>query len=110
MAAWVKSKDEFVKRAGYTALAHLAKREDDSLTDTQFETHLKRIEREIHQSPNRAREAMNSALIAIGKRNPRLHPLALAAARRIGPVLIEHGKDTNCRDVDAVERLEAFSF
>ena len=54
-----------------------------------------RIEREIHGRKNRVRDAMNSALIAIGIRNERLEETALAAAARIGRVEVDHG-ETNC--------------
>jgi hypothetical protein len=46
------------------------------------------------------RDAMNSALIAIGIRNSHLEELALSAAQRIGKVEVDHGK-TNCKTPDA---------
>lgn len=46
-------------------------------------------------------DAMNSALIAIGCRNAKLEKLAVAAAKRIGPVEVDHG-DTSCKTPDAV--------
>ena len=43
---------------------------------------------------------MNSVLIAIGARNAALEKKALAAAKKIGLVEIDHGK-TGCRTPDA---------
>jgi hypothetical protein len=58
------------------------------------------IEREIHRSPNRARHAMNGAVIAIGTFKPSLRKKALETARRIGKVEVDHG-ETSCKTPDA---------
>ena len=44
---------------------------------------------------------MNGALISIGMRNPGLEKKAVAAARRIGKVEVDHG-ETSCKTPDAV--------
>jgi hypothetical protein len=44
---------------------------------------------------------MNMALIAIGLRSPALRKAATEAARRIGPVEVDHG-DTGCKTPDAI--------
>lgn len=62
--------------------------------------YLETIERDIHQRANRVREAMNSALIAIGMRSPALEEQALAIAAAIGKVHVDHG-DTGCKTPDA---------
>jgi len=61
---------------------------------------LKTIETELHNSPNRARHAMNNALIAIGTYMNNLTTDALKTAKRIGPVIVDHG-DTSCKTPDA---------
>ena len=99
MEKWGKSKGEWTGRAGWLLLAHLA-RKDSELTDRYLEQQLPTIEREIHSRPNRVRDAMNSALIAIGIRNPKLEKKALAAAERIGKVEVDHG-ETSCKTPDA---------
>ena len=99
MEKWGKSKGEWTGRAGWLLLAHLAKK-DGELTDRYLEQHLGTIEHEIHSRPNRVRDAMNSALIAIGIRNPKLEKKALAAAKRIGKVEVDHGA-TSCKTPDA---------
>jgi hypothetical protein len=47
----------------------------------------------------------NLALVSVGARNERLRKLATAAAKRLGPIAIDHG-DTSCKTVDAVEYID----
>ena len=47
---------------------------------------------------------MNRALIAIGRRTPPLRRAATAAAKRIGPVEVDHG-ETGCKTPDAVAAI-----
>ena len=74
--------------------------DDDGLPDEYFERFLSTIESDLHGSPNRVRHEMNSALIAIGIRNPALEEKALAAAARIGKVKVDHG-ETGCKTPEA---------
>jgi hypothetical protein len=90
LEAWLRSKDEALRGAGWTLLGQLAQR-DDALRDTVFQKRLDQIERTIHAAPNNERTGMNNALIAIGLRSPALRKAALAAAKRIGKVEIDHG-------------------
>lgn len=95
MAAWVASPDEYTARCGWSVMAQLATHDRD-VPDAAFTPYLSIIERRIHAAPNRTREGMNGALIAIGGRSDTLSTPAIAAARRIGPVTIDHG-DTACQ-------------
>jgi 3-methyladenine DNA glycosylase AlkD len=104
MELWTKSKEEWVGRAGWQLLAHLAMK-DESLSDTYLEQYLHRIEKHIHKSQNRTKDAMNGALIAIGLRSERLKNKAIATAKRIGKVEVDHGQ-TNCKTPDAVPYIE----
>ncbi|MGH9662780.1 MAG: DNA alkylation repair protein [Bryobacteraceae bacterium] len=97
--AWARSKEEFVGQAGWDVLGILAMK-DPSLPDAYFEKYLVTIEKQIHKAKNRTRYAMNGALIGIGMRNAKLRKLALAAAARIGKVVVDHG-ETNCKTPDA---------
>jgi 3-methyladenine DNA glycosylase AlkD len=99
MESWLRSDDEWVGRTGWLTLANLAVN-DKTLPDTYFENYLQTIEREIHTRKNYVRDAMNSALIAIGLRSQALQAKALAAAERIGKVEVDHGQ-TNCKTPDA---------
>ena len=51
------------------------------------------------------RDAMNMAVILIGGRNDVLRKAALAAAKRIGKVEVDHG-DTSCKTPDAGPYIE----
>lgn len=104
MEQWTTAKAEWTSRAGFGLLAHLAMR-DPVLPDDYFETYLEMIEQEIHTRKNRTRDAMNSALIAIGVRNRHLQGKAIAAAKRIGKVEVDHG-ETGCKTPDAVSYIE----
>jgi hypothetical protein len=55
--------------------------------------------------PNRARYAVNTVVIAIGVYRPSLTRAALAAAKRIGKVEVDHG-ETSCMTPDAVPYIE----
>ena len=100
---WLDSEDEWIGRAGWQLLALLAM-SDIELADSYFENHLEIIERDIHTQENMVRDAMNSALIAIGIRNPALERKALSAAKTIGKVEVDHG-ETSCKTPDAADYI-----
>ncbi|XXR93366.1 DNA alkylation repair protein [Sorangium sp. So ce406] len=104
MERWTASDDEWIGRAGWTLAGALAA-EDPSLPDSVFEARLSAIEASIHRAKNRAREAMNSALICIGARSEPLRGRALTAARRIGRVEVDHG-ETACKTPDAIAQIQ----
>ncbi|MGI9013078.1 MAG: DNA alkylation repair protein [Phycisphaerales bacterium] len=105
---WIASKHEMLSATGWQVLAslagggHGAKAAPDAagFSDEEFAELLTQIETTIHDAPNRTRHCMNSALIAIGLRNPNLQKQALAAAKRIGKVTVDHGQ-TCCKTPDA---------
>jgi len=100
---WHKAKKEYVSAAGYNILSSLALK-DGELPEAYFEDHLDRIEKHIHKSHNRTRYSMNNALICIGVRTKKLEKKAIASAKRIGKVYVDHG-ETNCSTPDAVEYI-----
>jgi hypothetical protein len=91
---------EWTASAGWRILAYLAM-DGEGLPDELLEGFLTTIERDIHGSPNRVRHEMNSALIAIGIRDPTLQKKAEAAAARIGRVEVDHGQ-TDCKTPEAI--------
>lgn len=104
---WRASKREFISCCGWNVTSLLALHAagtDEKLArrldDTLFAPLVEVIEKQIHTAPNRTRYAMNQTLIAIGVRSAKLRKLALAAAKRIGKVEVDHG-DTNCKTPDA---------
>ncbi len=91
MKLWIQSEKEYIKRCGYTLLALLAEAVPSPITNEEWLEYIYTIEKEISTSPNRSREAMNAALIAIGKRNKLLNMEALIIGMRMGRIIIEHG-------------------
>jgi 3-methyladenine DNA glycosylase AlkD len=104
MARWMASDQEFTASAGWRLLSHAAANEE-GLPDEYFERFLATIERDIHESPNRVRHAMNGALISIGVRDPALRKKAEAAAKRIGKVEVDHG-ETGCKTPEAITYIQ----
>ena len=97
---WVDDQDECLGRAGWHLVGQLAMHDPD-LPDAYFDPFLEKISREIHQRPNRTREGMHNALLAIGIRDDSLENRVIAVVERIGPVYIDHG-DTNCKTPDPI--------
>jgi 3-methyladenine DNA glycosylase AlkD len=103
-AKWPSAKGEWLSTVGWYLIGRQAMN-DPALPDAYFEEHLGTIERDIHAQKNWIRYAMNSALIAIGVRNPNLTAQALAAAKRIGLVEVDHG-ETGCKTPDAAAYIQ----
>ncbi|PES99523.1 DNA alkylation repair protein [Bacillus cereus] len=99
MEEWTKSDDEWIGRAGWSLLANIAIK-NKTLHDDFFLPYLAEIRIHIHNEKNRKKEAMNSALIAIGIRNEYLERQAIEIAREIGKVEVDHGA-TSCKTPDA---------
>jgi len=104
MEEWMKSPKEYVRQCGYSILGGLFKN-GTSISDSDCQRHLKTIEKEIHSSPNRARHSMNGVVIGIGVFKPSLTAEALATAKRIGKVEVDHG-ETGCITPDAIEYIQ----
>ena len=103
MKQWTNSDEEWIGRAGWQLLAHLAMK-DDTLDNDYFQPYLMIIENSIHSRKNRVKDAMNSALIAIGIRNTELEAQAITIAKTIGKIDVDHG-ETSCKTPDAVEYI-----
>lgn len=101
---WLGSSDAGKRNAAWPLLGQLAHR-DETLPGAFFEKRLAEIELTIHSAPNSERYGMNMAVIAIGCRSSGLRKAALAAAKRIGKVEIDHG-DTDCKTPDAAQYIE----
>ncbi|MFB6586672.1 DNA alkylation repair protein [Bacillus thuringiensis] len=99
MEEWTKSNDEWIGRAGWSLLANISIK-NKALHDGFFSPYLEEIKENIHNEKNRKKEAMNSALIAIGIRNEDLERQAIEIAREIGKVEVDHGA-TSCKTPDA---------
>ncbi|MBD3297111.1 MAG: DNA alkylation repair protein, partial [candidate division Zixibacteria bacterium] len=102
---WMAAKTEFMCATGYSGLASALKDNLADITDADCKRYLRTIVKDIHKAPNRARHAMNGAVIAIGVFRPHLAAEAIAAAKQIGQVAVDHG-ETNCRTPDAVPYIQ----
>ena len=100
---WIETKSEWKSSAGWNLIARGAAM-PGRYSREELERFLELIEARIHASPNRTRYMMNSALIAIGLAGPELQARALAAARRIGAVEVDHG-ETGCKTPDAASSI-----
>jgi len=100
---WSASDDEWIGQLGWNLIGLMAL-SDRLLADEYFLEKLSIIESGIHSAMNRKRHAMNGALIGIGLRNPLLQAEAMATARRIGKVEVDHG-ETDCKTPDAAEYI-----
>lgn len=104
MRDWMKSADETTRETGYNILCARLRDDADAIGDADAAKVVATIEKQIHQSPNWARYAMNSAVIAIGVWRPKVRKDAIAAATRIGKVDVNHG-ETSCKTPDAASYI-----
>ncbi len=89
---WIESKKESIAAAGWCTLASLVCIRDDSELDlTELKKLLQRVEKTIHDEPNRVRYCMNSFLIAVGSSVAELSDLAVKTAEKIGEVSVDMG-------------------
>ncbi len=101
---WLASADPALRGAAWSLVGQLAFR-DEATPDAFFAALLDQIAGTIHTAPNDERAGMNRAVITIGCRNADMRALALAAAKRIGAVDVDHG-DTACETPDAQAAIE----
>ena len=102
--AWRDRKGEHVSACAFNVLAMLALHGGADPDEAWLRKQLAVIAAEIHTRPNRTRHSMNQALIAIGARGGALEKEAVAAARRMGKVEVDHGQ-TSCRTPDAAQYI-----
>ncbi len=100
---WSRARAEFAGQVGWSLVTSQALK-GEGVPNSVFESYLETIEARIGRAKNRVRYSMNNALIAIGMRNAKLEKKALAAARRIGPVEVDHG-ETGCKTPNAIEYI-----
>jgi 3-methyladenine DNA glycosylase AlkD len=94
---WIGSRKEKVMAAGWATLSGLVSiKDDDELDLDELAGLLCRVQKTIHQQPNRARYVMNNFVIAVGSYVPALTDLAIQTAKNIGPVSVDMG-DTACK-------------
>jgi len=103
---WIESKRESVASCGWATLSCLvALKEDGELDMAELKQLLKRIQKTIHQQPNRVRYAMNNFVISVGGYVKGLTEEAIKTATEIGTVKVDMG-DTDCKVPSAVDYIQ----
>ena len=93
------------RRCGYALIYELSKKNIEGMDDDYFLGRIDHIRESIHGEEMWVSEAMNGALIGIGKRNKKLNSAAIRAAKAIGRVDIDYGDDNSCEPVDVLKHL-----
>lgn len=104
---WMNSDDPVRRRCGYSLLYELSKKNPKGMDDAYLLERIAFIEGNIHDEDMWVREAMNTALMGIGKRNKTLNLAAIKSAKAIGPVAIDYGPDNQCEPLDVLKHLTA---
>ena len=105
---WIGSKKEHLAAAGWNTYAGLVTTlPDDELDLAEIKALLKRIERDIENTPNRAKYCMNGFVIAVGAYVAPLNKQAKATAKKLGKVEVDVG-NTACKVPLALEYIEKF--
>jgi 3-methyladenine DNA glycosylase AlkD len=94
---WIESDQEFVADAGWATLGNVVSlTSDDDLDFAKLQELMQRVEKTIHQAPNRVRYAMNMFLLCVAGYVPLLMQTAIETSKRIGKVEINLG-NTSCQ-------------
>ena len=103
---WIESKKEGIAAAGWATLSSLVAITDDADLDlVELKQLLQRVQKTIHDQPNRVRYVMNGFIIAVGSYVKALTALALQTAAKIGSVSVEMG-GTACKVPDAAAYIK----
>jgi len=107
---WIDSRKEIEAAGGWSTLSCVVSLVDDEDLDlAQLKKLLKRVEKTIHDQPNRVRYAMNGFVISLGSYVMSLTVDAISAASKIGAVTVNMG-NTACKVPDAagyIKRVKA---
>lgn len=101
---WRNSEQNQLRCCGFGMLYYLVK--DKTVSDDYFVALIPEIELKLQTESNFVKDQMNTALLAIGQRSAVLHKACLAAALRIGKVVVDYG-DNSCQAVDVVKHLSS---
>lgn len=98
---WADSKQEYIKRAGFSLMAYLAVH-DKKAEDSRLAAFFPVIENHSDDDRNFVRKAVNWALRQIGKHNLNLNMLAIETAERIA---MQNTKPARWIAADALREL-----
>ncbi len=102
---WMESDDPVRRRCAYSLIYELSKKNPKGMDDEFLLVLIHQIQRDIHGEEMWVREAMNTALMGIGKRNKKLNRAAVRAAKAIGPLQIDYGADNDCQPLNVLKHL-----
>jgi 3-methyladenine DNA glycosylase AlkD len=104
---WVDNKDDMRRRCGYLLLYELSKdkKKKSDLDDDFFLEYIRRIRDSIVNEENWVKDAMNVALMGIGKRNLKLNQEAIKVAKNVGRVDVDYGDDNSCEPLEVLKHL-----
>ena len=103
---WIASGKELFMSAGYSCYCWLlGNRKDDEFDQEKLNKMLEIVEKTIHNSPNRAKYAMNNFVTTVGISYIPLHERAVAVANAIGKVEVSSVK-TKCNVPLASEAIQ----
>ncbi|WP_126246498.1 DNA alkylation repair protein [Chitinophaga rhizosphaerae] len=99
--SWIDNPSPAIAVSGWATLGGLVSLlPDDQIDVPKVLALLKRVEKEIHGAPNRVRYVMNGFVIGAGTYVDAAHATAVAAARKIGTVMVDMG-NTACKVPEA---------
>lgn len=94
---WIESQRESIASSGWATLSSLVSVKPDADLDlAELKKLLQRVQKTIHQQPNRVRHVMNHFVIAVGSYVKPLTESALQIGTKIGPVSVDVG-NTACK-------------
>ena len=103
---WIESADDKVSSAGWATLANVTTvKPDDELDIEKIKSLLERVGKELGNSPNRTRYAMNGFVISVGSCVVGLLDEAQNVAAALGKVEVDMG-ETACKVPLATEKIE----
>lgn len=94
---WMASKTDHIAAAGWNTMGVLvAVKEDPELDMKELKALLEKVQKTIHEAPNRVRYTMNGFVISLGVYVSSLSAAAMEAAKKIGKVEVNMG-GTYCK-------------
>lgn len=94
---WINSPKENIASAGWNALSGvISMKPDNELDIAVIKKLLQRVQKEIHNAPNRVRYTMNGFVIGVGCYIKELSALASEVGKKIGVVTVDMG-NTACK-------------
>jgi 3-methyladenine DNA glycosylase AlkD len=103
---WIESEAEGVAAAGWATLSGLVAIKDDAELDlAELNRLLRRVQKTIHEQPNRVRYVMNGFVIAVGSYVGALTDHALQTGAKIGRVTVDMA-GTACKVPYAPEYIQ----